>query len=379
MESATPVHTCEVEIVEDSRRFEALEQEWRDLYQDAPQATPFQSWEWLYSWWEAYGDSYRLKLVTLRDNDDRLVGIVPLMLEDRGPFSRLLFVGTGVTDYLDVLVREGWQRPVARASVLALRDLGPWQAADLQELRPEAAAWEIFAGWPGAGGSVHQNSCPRMPVGEWDDTVDSLKKNLRKRVRKDIRRAEEDGLLRRLVPSEESGRAARRFLELHREMWKGREIAPEHLSPRFELFVTAAAQRLVHQGIAEISELWSDGRVAASTFVLLGEDSVMWHLQGADQEFMQRYQVSSRLIQDNFFLARKRGKHSLDMLRGEEEYKLKWCTEVVYNRRLLLGRNRAYGKVYALYRGSRYAMRSYLDSEDAPRWMQTLLSPLRGR
>ncbi len=44
-----------VEIVEDSWGFAALEEEWDDLHRQSPRATPFQSWAWLYSWWEHYG------------------------------------------------------------------------------------------------------------------------------------------------------------------------------------------------------------------------------------------------------------------------------------------------------------------------------------
>src|SRR3712207_5773324 len=83
------------EVVEDSRAFAALEREWEDLYQNSPLATPYQSWAWLYSWWEHYGDDYELRLVTVRDGD-LLVGIVPLMLERRWGFGRLRFIGTGL-------------------------------------------------------------------------------------------------------------------------------------------------------------------------------------------------------------------------------------------------------------------------------------------
>jgi hypothetical protein len=45
-------------------------------------------------------------LVTVRDGRGLLVGVAPLMLKHRLGFSRLLFVGTGPTDYLDVIIRE---------------------------------------------------------------------------------------------------------------------------------------------------------------------------------------------------------------------------------------------------------------------------------
>jgi hypothetical protein len=46
---------CEEVILDDAQDFVALREEWEELYRNAPAATPFQSWPWLYSWWEFYG------------------------------------------------------------------------------------------------------------------------------------------------------------------------------------------------------------------------------------------------------------------------------------------------------------------------------------
>src|SRR5829696_6015787 len=94
-----------VEVVDDSRGFAELEEEWEDLHRQCPRATPFQSWAWLYTWWEYYGEDYELRLITVRDDEGLLIGLAPLMLKRRLGFRRLLFVGTGPTDYLDVLAR----------------------------------------------------------------------------------------------------------------------------------------------------------------------------------------------------------------------------------------------------------------------------------
>src|SRR5215210_7429704 len=133
---ARPARPTEIEIIDDARRFAALEEEWEDLYRDAPLATPFQSWAWLYSWWEFYGERYELRLVTIRD-EGLLVGLIPLMLERRRGFGRLLFVGTGPTDYQDVLARRGWESQVSEAGVRVLRQMDAWQVVDLQQLRSE--------------------------------------------------------------------------------------------------------------------------------------------------------------------------------------------------------------------------------------------------
>ena len=61
--------------------FAALQAEWDELYESCPRATPFQSWAWLYSWWEVYGEGrYELRLVTVREAGGLLVGLLPLMV-----------------------------------------------------------------------------------------------------------------------------------------------------------------------------------------------------------------------------------------------------------------------------------------------------------
>ena len=100
-------------VLRDTNDFASLKEEWDELYESCPSATPFQSWEWLYSWWEIYGEgSYGLRLVTLRDaGSGLLVGLLPLMVR-RG---RLLLLGDSaralywyiMSPYKDVLVREG--------------------------------------------------------------------------------------------------------------------------------------------------------------------------------------------------------------------------------------------------------------------------------
>ena len=124
-----------VEVVEDSRGFAALEQEWEDLYRNCPDASPFQSWAWLYSWWEFYGEGRELRLITVRSREGLLVGIVPLMLERRLGFGRLLFIGTGLaSDYLDVLVRRDWAAQVSEAGVRALRQMDDWHVTELRQM-----------------------------------------------------------------------------------------------------------------------------------------------------------------------------------------------------------------------------------------------------
>jgi CelD/BcsL family acetyltransferase involved in cellulose biosynthesis len=359
-------------ILQDVEGFSELEEEWEELYEACPSATPFQSWAWLYTWWEHYGEDYELCLITVREDDvETLVGIVPLMLERCGPLGRLgrlLFIGSGISDRLDVLVRQGWEERVAEVVASTLMGMGCWRVLDLQEVGPEAAAWELFGRWPGPRLSVWQSRRPVIDAMPWEEVLASLSRNLRSTLRRALRRAEEDGLRSELADVEDAERAGRTLVSLHREAWQGRDIGPEHLTERFGAHLGTAARRMTARGLGAISEFRRDGEVLVSHFLLFGKDSVGAYLQGASQEALQRYQFSSLYIWDAMNVTLSEGDAYLDLLRGEEPYKLRWATRVEPNRRLILGKDPLSWAPYAAYHALRSAAKAYVASQDAPRW-----------
>jgi CelD/BcsL family acetyltransferase involved in cellulose biosynthesis len=338
----------ETVILDSTQDFAALEEEWEDLYCNAPLVTPFQSWAWLYSWWEAYGEGRGLRLVMLRE-ESLLVGLLPLMLERWGGFGRLLFIGTGPTDYQDVLAREGWEAEVYKVGAQVLKQMSGWQVVDLQQLHPEAAAWGVFENWIGPRTRLWQDNFPVMDVRPWDELLLSLSRNLRSTARRTIRRVEADGVGGELADAVEAEQAVNRWLALHREAWRGREITPEHLTRRFESYMQAAVRRMTVCGLGGISEFWRNGEVVASQFLVFGQNCIGQHLFGATEEVLKRYQVSALLIWDAVNIACGRGTPYLNFLRGEEPYKLRWSSRVIPNHRVILGRNLAFWSPYTGY------------------------------
>jgi CelD/BcsL family acetyltransferase involved in cellulose biosynthesis len=359
----------QVAVLKDNQDFAALDDEWTDLYDSSPLATPFQSWAWLYSWWEFYGEGYELRLVTIRD-DDLLVGIAPLMLERRRVLSRLLFIGTGITDYLDILVRQGWEARVYKVGVQALRQIDAWQVADLQQLRPEAAAWSLFREWYGPRARVWQENCPLIEVKPWDELLMSVKKSLRSSARQTLRRLKEDEVLCEPANTENAERAARTLVALHREAWQGRDIALEHQTRRFEAHLETTARRMMACGLGSISEFWQDGEVVASQLLLFGRKFVGQYLFGARQEVLQRYQVSSLNIWEMLNVARGRASTHVDLLGGEEPYKLRWNSKIIANYRLILGRSPAFWSLYTGYHALYSKARRYSRAKHAPKWVK---------
>jgi CelD/BcsL family acetyltransferase involved in cellulose biosynthesis len=341
-----------VTVLEDTREFAALEEEWEELYQHCPAATPFQSWAWLYSWWEHYGEDHELRIVAVRSGE-LMVGILPLMIQRRYGFKRLLFVGTGVTDYLDLLAREGWEGEVAEAGVRVLGRLGPWEVADLQELRPEAVAWGLFSGWDGPRTQRWQVNCVVIDAKPWDELLMTVSKNLRKKARRAIRGAEEDGVRRELVKAEDAEEAARRLVALHREAWQGKEIDPNNLTETYESHMVAAARRMTSRRLGGIDEFRRGGEVIVSQFLVFGRNFIGTHTLGATQKAMERYQVSALEVWSLLNTALERNYDYVSLLRGEEPYKLRWSNRTIPNHRMILGRRLVPWSLYIGYRDLR--------------------------
>jgi hypothetical protein len=364
---AYPPGTSGTAVVEDPAAFAALEEEWNDLLRDAPLATPYQSWAWLYSWWENYGGGYRLRLVTVRE-DGVLVGIVPLMLERRT--GRLLFVGSGITNHLDLLARAGWEERVARAGVEALRRMASWRVADLWQLRPGAAAWHLYRAWDGYGTDVWQASCHMLDLGAgWDGLLLSLSQKFRGNVRRALRRAEGDGGRWEPAGPERAEDAASTLVALHRESWEGREIGAEHLTRRFEDHLRAAARRMSARGFGTVSEFRQDGEVISSHLVVCGQGLVEGYLGGATREASRRYSVDALRVRDLASFAEADGLSRVSIGRGEESYKQRWQPKTEPSRRVILARDAPFFAAYAGYQVLQAKARSYVNSEEAAPWV----------
>ena len=226
--------------------------------------------------------------------------------------------------------------------------------------------------------SQRQSVCPTIGVRPWDEMLMSVSKNLRGPARKSLRRIEADGVRREPVKPADAENAAGRLVALHRGMWEGRGISREHTTREFEEHMRRALPRMVARGLGTVYEFRRGEEAIISSFCTYGRDSVGGHLYGATQEALRRYQVSSLLVWAELGIARDRGSARLDLLRGDEPYKLRWNPEVVTNQRVILGREGPAFGLYAGYRSLRAAARGYARSEVTPRRLRAILDRLRG-
>jgi len=106
-----------IETITQTEQFKNLKDQWNSLLNESPANSVYLTWEWLFTWWEVYGDSKRtLNIISLKDDNGRLIAIAPLIVTVKqfGPLLKrrvLEFLGSGehekdevCSNYLDFIV-----------------------------------------------------------------------------------------------------------------------------------------------------------------------------------------------------------------------------------------------------------------------------------
>jgi CelD/BcsL family acetyltransferase involved in cellulose biosynthesis len=90
-------------IVDNVDFFKDLKKEWTNLLDSISDRNIFSTWEWLFSWWEIFGERNKLFIITLRNpTNQELVGIAPLFIHRTAfykfPVRELSFIGLNQSD-----------------------------------------------------------------------------------------------------------------------------------------------------------------------------------------------------------------------------------------------------------------------------------------
>jgi CelD/BcsL family acetyltransferase involved in cellulose biosynthesis len=237
MATAEPMNgTCisgpvSMQCVSDLEDFRALRQDWQDLFSVCAAQTPFTSWEWLFSWWMAYGGTRPLRILTVRRNG-KLSGIAPLYVDnERTPFRTtcriLKMIGDGSfdSDHLDFLIEPGHEAGVTSAFGTWLSKSAEWDAIALRELTGASSlanSMRDFAACTGADLLTERTPSAVLDLpASFDTFLKERQARFRTRVRALLRKVDQGELAfeSRCEPSE-LRRKLRSLFALHQRRWE---------------------------------------------------------------------------------------------------------------------------------------------------------------
>ncbi len=323
-------------VLRTHEKLERLRGEWRQLYEACPTATPFLAHAWVAAWARAYCPPGSLRVVVVRSSG-RLVAAVPLCLVRRRGWPALVPLGAGISDYTDILLAENTAAVRDTVTAALLAEPG-WRLLELPELRPDAVALDWTAEWPGRTTRLPGAVSLELPGVPFDALLQRLPSRTASVIRRKLRKSDALGIVTAQVPAERTAEAVAAMLRLHEEQWRGRGINPEHLSARFAEHLTRALPQLVADGQAVVLEHRLDGALVAGQVGLVGHDLLGYYLAGISPRLKEQVDVASLLIRADVEVTVAHGLSRYSLMRGEEDYKLRWRPEWIEHTRLICAR-----------------------------------------
>jgi len=304
----------QVEVIRDIAKLEALAPEWLELWRRSPNATPFQSPMWLLPWWRHFG-SNELYAIAVRSGE-KLAALVPLYILREDSESLGLFLGTGISDYLDAIGDASFVDQLARA------DCQIW---DLQQLRASSPMLNtaLPGGW--SENVEDQDPCLLLPLAEL-----SLSTHFEKKLRYYRRRLEpvafenaNAGNLDAMLQS---------LFDLHAARWQKRGMPGMLADDVIQQFHREVAKAMLDAGVLRMYALRSGERIVAVFYGFADASTVYYYLSGYDPE-LEKLSPGTLIVAHAVESAVRDGATTFDFLRGAEDYKTSWGAKPRMNKR----------------------------------------------
>jgi len=322
-----------VEVIQDYEHFVGLEAEWNDAVQRANVPHPFLRHEWVRTWWDCFGGDRQLHIIVVRD-DDRIVGIAPLMRETTTSYGlsirRLAVIANDHTPRTDFLV-AGNADDVYGAIWNALRDgMDQWDVVQLTQLlkgSPTVSAMTRFAAAAGLPtGTWKSSDSPYLALeGTWDSYWASLPAKFRSNVRNRLSRLTQIGEPGLEILSEDTAiaRACDDAWRLEASGWKDQEGTSICSDPAVRKFYTLLAERASARGWLRLLFLTVGGKRIAVSYSAVHDGRLFLLKTGHDREF----HTCSPFKLLTYFAAQHgyaNGLREIDFLGDTEPWKQEW-------------------------------------------------------
>jgi CelD/BcsL family acetyltransferase involved in cellulose biosynthesis len=321
---------CQLDVIADSKQFDALEGEWNALFERAGRPCHiFQSHSWLWHWANFYLDSRRELSIVAGRRGGRLVLIWPLVLTRTCTIKRLAWMGEPIIQYGDALVDNG-EDALLNESWSFITGLG----ADLIELRKtrnDAAVYGLLAR---LAVPISYSTAPFVDLtrsGNGDAFQQRYSAKTRSNWRRHRRRLQELGPV--AFEQHCSGVAAHDLvvnaLALKRAWLDQRGfVSPVLQDERLDRFLQAIALAAVGRPSMRISAMRCNGKPVAVEISFACNGHVFGDII-AHAVNLEKYGAGVLLAEYSIRTAQEQGYARFDMMAPADAYKLGWADDAV--------------------------------------------------
>jgi CelD/BcsL family acetyltransferase involved in cellulose biosynthesis len=269
-------------------------------------------------------------------HEKRLVGVAPFFTNRADPRT-LRLVGTGNTDYLDIVIEERAAHESTEAIFAELCRTRSWDEIEFENLRRSSPLLAANTSPDFFAEIEQQDVCPVVLL---PDSVDQFLNGLPHQLIHNLsyyrRKLAALGEVK-IERADEKNFAElfEAFVRLHEARWRMNNQPGMLCDDNVQNFLREAAGDLLRSGALRLYALHLDHRIIASLYGLHHAGRTHYYLGGFDPEFKQ-CSPGTLLVAHALSEAIRERARVFDFLRGREEYKYKWGArdEAIYRKHL---------------------------------------------
>ncbi len=374
-----------IRVIDSEAGLQASKECWQRAYLGSGTDNVFLSWEWTALWWRHYGAGHAIRVLVAED-ESGVAGIVPFVVTPGGATTGwrpvVHFPGDEkLADYTDMLVvRDG--PLVARAALTALCDWQDWGSVALRRLpddsRVGASVRDALAAWSCRCGARLECESPYLTVaGPWPDYFAGRSKSLRQELRTSGNNLTRMGEWGFEVCRDGSLPAAREALyRFHLERQKRRPGASIFADEAGRAFTRDLTEACPAGWRAEVSVVRVGPRPVSAVLALRGQRTFYYWVPAFDASVpgASLGKLHLKLLIERAFAD---GCALVDLMIGDDRYKLDWATGARSNWRLVGYRDRRTAALAEGIAGLRVALRKLKVRSRTAQRAWTIISKLR--
>lgn len=339
-----------IRLVTAFEEFSALRPAWDELFQANPSHTPYQSWEWNFTWWKYFGPPGRLRLL-LAEEDGRLIGIAPFFLRKRfygWPLPHLGFIGQKRTDYLDFVVRPGSEAIFFQQLFTHLQEnKSEWLFVELKDVPDTSTNLPYFFQEVGKYFPVlsweAQRVCVTVPLtADWGSFLDTLSKRTRKDVGYDRRFLEKNFTVNFKIFTNTAAvfDGLNDLITIYRSRWQSEKGATRFEEERVAKFEREICELFSAAGWYRLYLLYANNEPVAGLSGYVRNNKYYADAYSHAPAY-HKYSVGNVLLGLAIEDCITNQWTELDLTRGDEPYKFRWNGQAKRNFHLKIFRNRS--------------------------------------
>jgi hypothetical protein len=324
------MYTVKVANVDEFRKSKDI---WNALALQMHHPTIFCTWEWIYTWWEHFGNDYNL-LVLFVYKDSELKGILPLasqstIFKDGGVVGRILYYCGSkelYPDHIDV--------------VSSYEDAEPCLEAIFEFLLSEYKEWDVFSLSHVADGNqimswlqhnelqyefeIKQVSTAPFIVmsGSFEEYLKKFDGKRRYNLRRNKTRLQEQYHIQ-YIHITDSFEGLKILFDLHEQRAQVKDIESTFKGADIFNFHNSLLKRMEKNGWGWLRFIGNDEKMIAAFYGFSFGKILSYYQMGFDPEWEQ-YGPGTLILCEVIEEAFSNGYKEFDMLRGSEKYKSMW-------------------------------------------------------